>query len=195
MIKNIELEKNKFIKNIDLEPFKVNPDNKVNNSNNNITNTPNFFVCEKCDYSTNKPSCQLIHTNSKKHQNNIQGIEVQPKPKTEYHCDCCNITVYHLTNWNIHINSSKHKREGKPKSIECIECDRKFINHTTQRHHMLSVHSTKEERSKEKYYCDPCDLVFISKLYFDKHMEGKFHKIKVKALESFEEMKIKTIMK
>ena len=97
--------------------------------------------------------------------------------------------MYHLTNWNIHLNSAEHKRESKQKSIECIKCNRKFINHITQKHHMLTTHSSKEDRSKKKYYCETCDLVFISKLYMDKHIEGKFHKIKVKAMESFEEMK------
>ena len=56
---------------------------------------------------------------------------------------------------------------------------------------MLSSHSTREERAKEKYYCDPCDLVFISKLYMDKHIDGKFHKLKVKALETLEILKNK----
>ncbi len=97
--------------------------------------------------------------------------------------------MFHITNWNTHLNSTKHKREGKPKSIECVLCERKFINHITQKHHMLTAHSTKEERANEKYYCTPCDLVFISKLYMEKHIAGKFHKLKVKALEFLEEMK------
>ena len=34
-----------------------------------------------------------------------------------------------------------------------------------------------------KFYCESCDYVFISKLYMDKHIEGKLHKFKVKSLE------------
>ena len=147
------------------------------------------FVCNKCNYSTNKPSFWIKHTSTKKHQKKVLLPENTLPVKKEYYCECCKITVYHLTNWNIHINSFKHKREGKPKSIECIICDQKFINHITQKHHMLSAHSTKEERSKEKYYCDTCDYVFISKLYMDSHISGKFHNCRVKAFAVLEELK------
>ena len=56
---------------------------------------------------------------------------------------------------------------------------------------MLSAHSTKEERSKEKYYCVICDYVFISKLYMDSHISGKFHNCRVKAFYVLEELKKK----
>lgn len=149
-------------------------------------NDSDAFICIKCNFSSNHPSIWLAHSKTKKHQNNILDIE---KPKQEFYCECCDIKFLHLSNWNMHINSEKHKRQGKPKSIECVECNRQFINHITQRHHMLSTHSTKEERAKQKYYCGTCDYVFISKLYMDKHIQGKFHISKVKAIESFEQMK------
>jgi hypothetical protein len=46
---------------------------------------------------------------------------------------------------------------------------------------MLTQHSPLEDRQKQKYYCDVCDYVFFSKLYLDKHLEGKHHKLKVEA--------------
>ena len=75
------------------------------------------FVCNKCNYSTNKPSFWIKHTSTKKHQKKVLLPENTLPVKKEYYCECCKITVYHLTNWNIHINSFKHKREGKPKSM------------------------------------------------------------------------------
>ena len=149
------------------------------------------FVCNKCNFSTNKPSLWIKHTSTKKHENKISEPENTAPVKKEFYCECCKIKVFHKTNWEIHINSNKHKREGKPKSIECTLCDKKFINHITQKHHMLSAHSTKEERSKEKYYCDICDYVFISKLYMDSHISGKFHNCRVKALAVLENLKKK----
>ena len=149
-------------------------------------NDTDTFICVKCNFSSNSPSAWLAHSKTTKHKNNILGIE---KPKQEFYCECCNITFYHIYNWNVHLNSEKHKRQGKPKTIECADCARKFLNYITHRHHILTVHSTKEERAKEKYYCGICDYVFISKLYMDKHIQGKFHISKVKAFESFEQMK------
>ena len=147
----------------------------------NKINESDAFICIKCNFSANAPSIWLAHSKTIKHQNNMLGIE----HIKEYHCECCNITFSQIHNWNKHLTSEKHKRQGKPKSVECVKCEHKFINHITQRHHMLSVHSTKEERAKEKYYCDICDYVFISKLYMDKHIQGKFHNSKIKALESY----------
>ena len=140
----------------------------------------NFF-CDRCNYSTTIKSSWVVHCKTKKHQYNITHNELY-KP-VEYYCECCDVKVNHMNNWVKHINSSKHLRLGQPKRIECTICERKFINHITQKHHMLSTHSTKEERSKEKYYCESCDYVFISKLYMDKHIEGKLHKFKFKSLE------------
>lgn len=156
--------------------------------NNDKIQNLDTYDCIKCKYSTHKPSLWFKHISTIKHEKKILEPEnTLPIPK-EFYCDYCNVKVYHITNWNIHLNSQKHKREGKPKSIECIICNHKFINHITQKHHMLSNHSTKEERSKEKYYCEICDYVFISKLYFDRHNDGKFHKSKVYALQTLKEL-------
>lgn len=167
------------------------------------------FHCPKCDVTFSKPSNWITHLYSNQHiknypENNINDIvKVQTAKKNqvvldssgnvieqksnrkEFKCELCKTTLYHITNWNIHINSEKHKRNGQPKPISCTICDRTFINHITQKHHMLSAHSTKEDRAKEKYYCDCCDVVFISKLYYDKHVSGKKHLIMVNALETY----------
>jgi hypothetical protein len=156
--------------------------NLLNENNDKLEKNQENFICEKCNYETNIKSSWNTHLKSKKHQYNITNDT--PQKPIEYYCECCDVHVNHINNWVKHINSSKHKREGKPKSIECVECKRKFINHITQRHHMLSTHSTKEERAKEKYYCDICDYVFISKLYMDKHIQGKIHLLKVKSLQT-----------
>jgi hypothetical protein len=163
--------------------------NQVENQvvKNDRINPTDAFICVKCNFSANSPSIWLAHSKTIKHQNNMSDAD---KIK-EYRCECCNLTFKYIQHWNKHVSSEKHKRQGKPKSISCVECDRTFINHITRRHHMLSVHSTKEERAKEKYYCDICDYVFISKLYMDKHIQGKFHNSKIKALESYKLMQQK----
>ena len=56
----------------------------------------NTFVCEKCNYSTNTPSSWIIHTKTNKHLNILS--ELIKNEIKEYHCECYNMTVYHLTN-------------------------------------------------------------------------------------------------
>jgi len=165
------------------------------------------FHCPKCEVTLCKPSNWLSHIYSNQHiknypENNINDlmknykkkittdtsnniIETKKSNRKEFKCEACKTTLYHITNWNLHVNSEKHKRNGQPKPTSCTLCNRSFINHITQRHHMLSAHSTKEDRVKEKYYCDCCDVVFISKMYHDKHNSGKKHLIMINALESY----------
>jgi len=52
--------------------------------------------------------------------------------------------------------------------------------------HKLKIHASVEERAKMKYYCKECDVVFFSKLYLDKHTDGKIHKNLIKALATIQ---------
>jgi len=92
------------------------------------------------------------------------------------YCQLCNYKTNRTTDWLRHIKSNRHLRQGTKKISKCEECDIVFASHCTLKHHILTTHSTKEERSKSKYYCETCDYVFISKLYYDKHMNGIKHK-------------------
>ena len=163
----------------------TNEENKEIKEKKNRINPSDTFICVKCNFSTNSPSIWLTHSKTSKHRNNFLSAE---KP-TGYRCECCDLTFHYIQHLNKHLDSEKHKRQGKPKSAECEKCNKTFINHITKRHHMLAIHSTKEERMKEKYYCGVCDYVFISKLYMDKHLQGKFHNSKVEAMASYETIK------
>jgi hypothetical protein len=97
-------------------------------------------------------------------------------------CELCNYVASRPSEWLVHIESEKHKRNGKTKTKICNICNIEFKTHWIQKMHKLKIHASTEERAKMNYYCKECDLVFISKLYLDKHIEGKIHKNLIKAL-------------
>ena len=106
------------------------------------------------------------------------------KKKIDYFCEKCNFNATRPAEWLIHIETNKHKQDGKPKSKICNICNVEFKTHWINKMHQLKIHASVEERKKCKYYCSQCDLVFFSKLYLDKHSSGKIHTNLVKALNS-----------
>jgi hypothetical protein len=102
----------------------------------------------------------------------------------QLYCELCDYKTVRTYDFVRHLRSNLHKRGGVPKTNECKECHIIFSTHNTLKHHILSTHSTKEDRSKSKYYCDTCDYVFITKLYYDKHINGVKHKNQVFIKES-----------
>jgi len=100
------------------------------------------------------------------------------------YCNLCNFQSRGAAEWIRHIKSSKHLRNGEPKTKQCDDCNRSFANHFMLKIHKLTFHSSKEERSKHKYYCEFCDYVFISQLFYQRHCDGKQHKNIIIALES-----------
>ena len=110
--------------------------------------------------------------------------ESTTKNKFHHKCEKCNFETYKAAEWLIHIETAKHKRDGKAKSKTCETCNIEFATHWLQKMHNLKTHATKEERSKHKYYCNICDYIFFSKLYLDKHTNGIVHKNLAKALDS-----------
>jgi Zn finger protein HypA/HybF involved in hydrogenase expression len=100
------------------------------------------------------------------------------------YCEKCNFQSKGPAQWLIHIESAKHKRDGKKKTKTCTICNITYSNHFTYKIHNLSTHATKEERSKHKYYCQQCDYVFISELFYLQHCKGIIHRNRIKVLES-----------
>lgn len=93
-----------------------------------------------------------------------------------YNCPTCNYHTNVKVNWNVHLMTEKHKRNGLKKAIKCDKCEYEGNNHWNLKLHILSQHSTLEERQKSKYYCASCDQVFFCKTYMDKHNQGSKHK-------------------
>ena len=106
------------------------------------------------------------------------------KLKFEKYCENCNYTATRPCEWLNHINTDKHNRDGKMKTTICNICNTTFKTHWIQKMHILRIHASQEERSKQKYYCIDCDLIFFSKLYLDKHTDGKIHQNLIKANNS-----------
>jgi hypothetical protein len=106
------------------------------------------------------------------------------RKRFKHFCEKCNFHANRPSEWLLHIETEKHKRDGQQKSKICDICNLELKSHWIQKIHKLKLHSTIEERSQQKYYCADCDYVFVSKLYYDKHIEGKIHKNLIKALNS-----------
>lgn len=99
----------------------------------------------------------------------------------KYYCECCNYKCIYPAHWKQHIESEKHKNNGKRKTRsdkvlepKCKHCDYITSRTINMKLHYLNNHSNKEERKKEfKYYCEVCDFGNFSKGLFKLHMEAK----------------------
>ena len=88
----------------------------------------------------------------------------------------CNYNTNVKVNWNIHIITDKHNRNGKKKPISCDKCDYISSSHWNLKLHISSQHSTIDDRKNSKFYCETCDQIFFCKLYMNKHLDGIKHK-------------------
>ena len=83
-------------------------------------------------------------------------MEIPNEPETKYQCEVCNYKCIYPAHWKQHINSEKHKNNGKRKTRsdkvlepKCKHCEYKTNNLTCMKVHCLTQHSNKEERKKE----------------------------------------------
>jgi len=105
----------------------------------------------------------------------------ETETETKYHCECCNYKCIYPAHWKQHVDSEKHKNNGKRKtrSDKVLEPKCKFCDYTTTRTtnmklHYLNNHANKEDRKKEfKYYCEECDFGNFTKGLFNLHMQTK----------------------
>ena len=102
----------------------------------------------------------------------------------KYKCECCLFYTNFASEYNKHVKSLKHQRNGKPKEkkldiYNCNNCEYKGNTHWNLKMHIITQHSTLEERNKQKYYCKDCDKVFFCSTYLTKHNNGIVHKNKV----------------
>jgi hypothetical protein len=109
--------------------------------------------------------------------NNLEISNNQENYK--YNCPICSYNTNVKVNWNVHLMTEKHKRNGNKKQISCDKCNYISLNHWNLKLHKLSQHSTVEERKNNKFYCEICDKVFFCQLYFDNHNKGIKHRNKM----------------
>ena len=106
--------------------------------------------------------------------------------KYKYSCELCNFNTLYLSEWNKHINTDKHKRDGAKKQILCEICNYISKTHWNLKMHILTQHSTKEQRMEQKYYCKFCDQVFFCSQYLKTHNDGKKHQNIISAINNYQ---------
>ena len=108
-------------------------------------------------------------------------METVNEIEKKYYCDYCHYKCIYPAHWKQHIESEKHKNNGKRKTRcdkvlepNCKCCEYTTTRKITMKLHYLNNHANKEERKKEfKYYCEDCDFGNFSKSLFKLHNEAK----------------------
>lgn len=142
---------------------------------------------------TNEVFCKDIMTSEKEPQNTDE-IKTQ-KGKPNLYCELCDFQALRPIELIRHVETKKHKRNGikiKNSIFKCEICDKILANHFCYKIHILQIHGTIEEKMSHKYYCDICDTIFISKLYMEKHIQGRNHQNVLKSIEILDEIKEQT---
>lgn len=119
-------------------------------------------------------------------------MDQKENKKLNLFCDICNFQADRPSEFIRHIETNRHKRNGiklKEKIFRCDKCDKVLANNFTYKIHMIQIHGSLEDKLKQRYYCKVCDTVFISKLYMDKHNNGKKHNNTVKSIEVLKQIK------
>ena len=110
-----------------------------------------------------------------------QEINQEINEKTYIHkCEKCNFNTNIKLNWNIHLLSEKHNRDGQKKKSKCDKCTYIASHNGNLNIHILTHHSTINERKQCKLYCNLCDQVFFSNSNMEKHNSTKRHKNNIK---------------
>ena len=96
-------------------------------------------------------------------------------------CQCCKFVAADRSKWLKHLESEKHKRNGKKKdNYKCNLCSYTCPNNYNFNVHYVLVHASPEERKqKAKFYCEICNFGFFCKLYYDTHIKSIKHVDKV----------------
>lgn len=99
-----------------------------------------------------------------------------------YYCETCKYKCHHESHWNQHINTVKHKNNGKIKrnrpkeNLKCPHCTFNTNMHGNYKTHILTKHSTSEDRkTKFTFYCEQCDFGTFGKINYDRHCESQKH--------------------
>ena len=122
-------------------------------------NSPKFYFCEICDYSTYSNSDFTKHKSTRKHKNMtiantsaIPGNEKESKEISKYICSDCNYCTSIKTNYLNHLSTEKHKKNmnGKSKEIKynCSHCDKEYFTYNALWKHNKKCNKTNKKESE-----------------------------------------------
>jgi len=91
---------------------------------------------------------------------------MEPKNATDFYCEKCDFTCCKLSNWNQHILTRKHNRNGAEKcqDLTCKKCDvicSKLSN--WNRHLKSKKHIQGAEKCLTKFACKKCEKEYKSR--------------------------------
>ena len=108
------------------------------------------------------------------------------------YCECCKFSCKFESTWIQHVNTSKHKNNGK-----CIRINKKVNNNTKcdkcdfiakhkeglNTHNLLKHSNPQDRKEKFTYYCNNCDFGTHYETIYKTHCETKKHQLITKCLE------------
>jgi hypothetical protein len=85
--------------------------------------TPAFFVCSCCEYTTGYKKDYHRHLLSKKHLKRMENKDANTD--VLYHCECCDFQTIYKYNYDIHVKSQKHllKQNQTTQNIQENQCE------------------------------------------------------------------------
>jgi hypothetical protein len=97
-------------------------------------------------------------------------------PENKLYCKCCQYQAKFPSEFNKHLLSKKHARQGKKKDYSCTECEYVATTHWNLKIHHATKHMTLEQKKALKYYCIICNSVTFSQMYYNQHVNSTMHK-------------------
>ncbi len=100
----------------------------------------------------------------------------------KFHCEICNFNCNFISQFNQHLETNKHKNNGKiirkdNSTTKCKLCKFETNHSSNLRSHILANHSTIEEKKTlSKYYCDICNFGTYTKILYERHCKTIKHK-------------------
>jgi ribosomal protein L35 len=100
----------------------------------------------------------------------------------KYNCEVCNFSCIYPAHWKEHLETKKHKNNGKRTrsdkilNPQCELCSFKTNNLSNMKSHKLTKHGTPNDREKNfTYYCKNCDFGTFAKLLYERHCQTPKH--------------------
>ena len=86
-----------------------------------------IYFCETCKITLQNQHLLEVHNQTKKHCKKVMGIETK-NVATKFCCENCDFKCCKKSNWNIHINTTKHKYRVNGNNIGNAEINKNAEN-------------------------------------------------------------------